>query len=893
MTPKPSFANPTAVPHSPLPLFFTASKNTSSSTAATPTSAFRRRHPSAVVPPSASRCVKAARRHKAFEVEQSRSSRKARMRRERALKSFARSMTAWLNFLLENPRLCGCEVSVWSGGGGSEGLSVGLSPKGKREGSRQGGGRVRVDRAWRSPKRQRGVDHVAVRSAPFLLLWESLRDVCSFEDLKQRMGGYLDERNCEEVFSMMSQVAKNIDEGRLKMKGCCPIVTDLALKKKATRVLMCYTRKWLRIGLYIVFGGESLLLKEDRTSEQDDLLLKMIIERQFFSHIGLAKSYSYNKLVEEFLSEVMHGEGDLLSHLAIVGYKVTHQQLPLAEYNFSITSLFEDLQDGLRLCRAIQLLQSDASIVSKLMAPSDNSKKSLHNCGVAMQYLKKAGVSLLDKDGVIIVAEDILNGDKELTLSILWNMFVYLQIPLLINKTLLVDEIASIKGCDMDSKYDANNYLDTLLVWIQAIGEKFGVMVDDFSSMVDGKALKCLVDYYFGDELHGCNIFEHEDENKHECAITSLTAIENTAATAPIRNFVLAQKVAKVLGSYPEILQIGDILELDETFDERSVIILLVFLVAQLVGRKDLDQINIYKLMGFKSRTPSLRCSSTSHSPHRSGISLLNIQSWTETITQNLDHLEVQKILENINAKERAARVIQCHYRGFIERRKFLKVKASTLFLQIVTRAWFIGRSKIASNKVDIVLFSHRLSFEHQVIFTRYLQFITERYSFLRIQKSVLLIQRATRRWMTQNHMQKAALLSEEKLVNAATTLQSYIRGCMARSRYNITASQIQKIGLQVILKGVAIRLLPLEQDKDDGYFISCELLKKLCMTRKGIEVVRGSQAFLKRIHAHAEDLKRKANNQRRPCRQLAFSTPTVNTVETLARSPAPKGRSW
>ncbi|KAK1280432.1 hypothetical protein QJS04_geneDACA018211 [Acorus gramineus] len=200
--------------------------------------------------------------------------------------------------------------------------------------------------------------------------------------------------------------------------------------------------------------------------------------------------------------------------------------------------------------------------------------------------------------------------------------------------------------------------------------------------------------------------------------------------------------------------------------------------------------------MGFNLRTPSLRCSSTSHSPYSSGISLLNIQSWTETITQNPDHLDAQKILENNNAKERAARVIQCYYRGFIERRKFLKVKASALFLQIVTRAWFIGRSKIASNKVDIVLFSHRLSFEHQVIFTRYLQFITERYSFLRIQKSVLLIQRATRRWMTQNHMQKGALLSEEKFVDAATTLQSYIRGRMARSRYNSTASQIQRVNI-------------------------------------------------------------------------------------------------
>ena len=29
----------------------------------------------------------------------------------------------------------------------------------------------------------------------------------------------------------------------------------------------------------------------------------------------------------EFLSKVMHGEGDLLAHLVIIGYKVLHQQV--------------------------------------------------------------------------------------------------------------------------------------------------------------------------------------------------------------------------------------------------------------------------------------------------------------------------------------------------------------------------------------------------------------------------------------------------------------------------------------------------------------------------------------------------------------------------------------
>lgn len=64
----------------------------------------------------------------------------------------------------------------------------------------------------------------------------------------------------------------------------------------------------------------------------------------------------------------------------------------------------------------------------KLVIPSDTRKKNLVNCGIALQHLKHAGVPLYDEDGTVIVGEDIVNGDKELTLSLLWNIFVHLQV---------------------------------------------------------------------------------------------------------------------------------------------------------------------------------------------------------------------------------------------------------------------------------------------------------------------------------------------------------------------------------------------------------------------------------------------------------------------------------
>jgi len=48
-------------------------------------------------------------------------------------------------------------------------------------------------------------------------------------------------------------------------------------------------------------------------------------------------------------------------------------------------------------------------------------------CNIA-KYLKRAGVTLQDEDGMTILEDDVANGDMELTVSLLWNMFVHLQV---------------------------------------------------------------------------------------------------------------------------------------------------------------------------------------------------------------------------------------------------------------------------------------------------------------------------------------------------------------------------------------------------------------------------------------------------------------------------------
>ncbi|XP_051128216.1 uncharacterized protein LOC127249473 isoform X2 [Andrographis paniculata] len=822
------------------PQFFTASKNT-------PFSSSRRCFKSSALK------SKAARRLKAYELEQSKSARKVQSEKEKSVKSLARSLTVWLNFLFENPGSCGCDPATFTGETDGFDLSLGggvkevLLNNGKRE-SVPGQG-VGIDGPWRVPKRQRGLSwrmegsdeggDCELSNFKFLGLRASLEEICSFEDLKDRMRMYLSLGNCRDIFKTMDGVTKNIDEGRLRMKASCPIVSDVAMKEKAIGILMCYDPIWLRIGLYIILGGDPLLPNGDVSSEHENAFLRMVLEKQFLSHTGLAKAHAYNKKVEglyrpgyyetlgnvilkrflllviildraksqtslplkygidgkdggspplftlkanakssrqvisDFLSsEVMHGEGNILAHLLIVGYRLTYQQNLLIEYDFKVTDLFEDLRNGIRLCRAIELLKHDPSILMKVVVPADSQKKSLTNCGVVLEYLKQAGVPLLDEDGTEIIAEDIVNGDKELTLSLLWNIFIHLQLPLLINKSLLLEEVSHIQGVASEN-VNNQTLLDLLLSWIKAICETYELKIDSHSSLLDGKALWCLLDYYFRKE-HDCSCFVKEpDGTKTENSIMS--AIEYTDA---VHNFILSQKLTSLLGNFPEVLQVSDILEHNGACNGQSVIVLLVFLAVQLLVKRNLDKLNFHKLLGFGCQPSNSRRRSTDWNNEKDPArDFKAIMAWWQDMAKQNGKCSLKPDSRNDNSvqRENAAIIIQSHYRSLIARRNYRKVTNAALVLKSAIFAWLSERKK----KTFVEELRARMNSENLPM---YVALMVDRHQFVDLKRSILVIQQAIRSSIARKHYEERAICNQ--MHNAAMVIQSCVRGCMARSNY-------------------------------------------------------------------------------------------------------------
>ncbi|XP_010538826.1 PREDICTED: abnormal spindle-like microcephaly-associated protein homolog [Tarenaya hassleriana] len=845
-TPRRSFAvNTNFLDSSPYPQFFTALRQTPKSSS----SSFRRR-PSLV--PSSSMRSKAARRLKAFELQQSQSSRKAELEKKQSLRSLAKSLTVWLNFLFENPRSCGCYPLINDYGAGD----VGYSGNAKRESGDaiRDSSVVRVDAIWRNPKRSRNIgwdgeegseNDLSLAGSKYSLLKESLRDVCSLDDLKRRMRIYLSLGSCKEIFDVMTRVTKNIDEGRIKMKPHCPLVTDIGMKEKAIRTLMSYNQIWLRIGLYIIFGGDSLLTDVDADSDQELAFLKMVINKQFFAHDGFAKTYAYNKMVEGLYkpgyyealgtvilkrvlllvlimdraksqsclllkygidgidggspllfsvkssiksshqlisdllpSDVMHGEGNLLAHLVIIGYKVLYEQSPLVEYDFRVKDLFVDLQDGVRICRAIQLLLHDSSILAKMVVPSDNRKKKLSNSGIALQYLKKAGVPLKDDEGMMIAVEDVVNGDKELTISLLWNIFVHLQLPLLINEKLLAEEICKVQGLDLDNQINmSTSPLEMLLKWIQSICKKYDFKLETFASLVDGKAIWFLLDSYFCREVC-CPCLLKEEPNE---VLVPRSVMWNTDYTDAVHNFILSQKLTALLGSFPEVLQIGDLLEQNAAVSDRSVIILLGFLSSKLIIKENMDQLNFHKLLCSNCQALERRYSrigsGSSESAKREEADQDDKEDatkrfnaikawWQEMANQNQNRVgkATSHFLQCVSTskssmdtrKEKAATVIQAYLRGLCSRHRFTKMMNAICFLQTVVRIWLSAKQMQVLEELtvgeDSMLLSERCPKTESV--RRYVKLIVARQRFIKLRKSVLVIQRAARNWISRVHRQ-------------------------------------------------------------------------------------------------------------------------------------------
>ncbi|KAK0096791.1 hypothetical protein PV326_004426 [Microctonus aethiopoides] len=279
----------------------------------------------------------------------------------------------------------------------------------------------------------------------------------------------------DEVRNILAQVIACIEKGIFVIRQDRDLHRDIGLQKAILELLLSYNPLWLRIGLEVIYG-ETISL----SSNNDLIGLTRFLITRFFSDPYLVQTYSHSNvislklpafqlhmnkfLLKKFLSivyfldyakrnklighdpclfhkkainkdsrailltfsrEVLSGVGDITKILRTHGYVVSHKQTYLDEYNYAVKDISSDLRDGVRLCRVMELIIGDRTLTSQCRVPSISRLQKIHNADLALKALIKAGYQITGD----IDAKSIVDGHREKTLSLLWQIIYKFQRP--------------------------------------------------------------------------------------------------------------------------------------------------------------------------------------------------------------------------------------------------------------------------------------------------------------------------------------------------------------------------------------------------------------------------------------------------------------------------------
>lgn len=171
-----------------------------------------------------------------------------------------------------------------------------------------------------------------------------------------------------------------------------------------------------------------------------------------------ARIKSSAAILHSFAKEYMAGEGNLARHLLGLGYGVEIQQQYLEEFDFRTTALSRDLRDGVRLVRLVEILTAAGDkdgdtaslhLSSSLRVPAISRLQKVHNVKLALEALRMCGFHhdqappkqekhLLGRLGSALVLgrlcpDDIVDGHREKTLSLLWAIARHFQLDYVVS----------------------------------------------------------------------------------------------------------------------------------------------------------------------------------------------------------------------------------------------------------------------------------------------------------------------------------------------------------------------------------------------------------------------------------------------------------------------------
>ncbi|GAB7337575.1 hypothetical protein MBLNU457_g2885t1 [Dothideomycetes sp. NU457] len=229
--------------------------------------------------------------------------------------------------------------------------------------------------------------------------------------------------------------------------------------------------------------------------------------------------------------------GDITRPLGYMAYKVSHLQHPIRERKYHIDNLAVDLCDGVLLTHLVELLLypptalttfPDQTVTINLpsgdLLASGNDPTNAQTVWPLSQHLKfpcqsrtqrlaNVSIALAALSGTAgsvgtaisnIKAEDIVDGHREKTLSLLWTLISRWGLHYILDKADLLGEIRRIaddeslqdlEECEDES--EAREMANLLRLWARSLCAPQGIPIDNLTtSFADGRALGAIVDAY-------------------------------------------------------------------------------------------------------------------------------------------------------------------------------------------------------------------------------------------------------------------------------------------------------------------------------------------------------------------------------------------------------------
>jgi abnormal spindle-like microcephaly-associated protein len=258
-------------------------------------------------------------------------------------------------------------------------------------------------------------------------------------------------------------------------------------------------------------------------------------------------------ILHQLSTMLLPSHGDITRPLGHLTYKVEHVQYPLQEYTYHIDNIAIDLRDGIVLTRLVELLlypaatlveqqedtvtismpsgevltssfdfsQKESWVLSQhLKFPAIGRPQKMYNVQIALAAL--SGVRGLPGQAAGgVKAEEIVDGHREKTLSLLWSLVGKCGLGSLVDWPQIVKETERFRDQwhsnrdsheehDLDSDSDSettelstlNYHKRLLLSWARAITRLHGFRIANLTtSFADSKVLEVIVDTYLPSTL--------------------------------------------------------------------------------------------------------------------------------------------------------------------------------------------------------------------------------------------------------------------------------------------------------------------------------------------------------------------------------------------------------